>query len=99
NFTPLDLRSDKGALWENFLIAERIKYNANHRKFVRPYFWRTTQQQEVDYVEEINAKLTGFEIKWQARKNPHTPKTFKENYQAEIHVVDRNNFRDFVLPD
>jgi len=97
NFIPLDSRADKGALWENFLLSERIKHNAYHGKRVRSYFWRTKQQQEVDYVEEINGKVEGFEFKWQASAREKLPKSFMDTYQAKIKVFDRHNFRDFVL--
>ena len=97
NFDPLELRMDKGALWENFLIAERIKQNQYKQRLVRPYFWRTTQQQEVDYVEDKAGKIYGYEFKWQMKKKHYLPKTFADTYNANCQVIDRNNFRDFVL--
>lgn len=95
NFDPLDLRQDKGALWENFLISERLKQNKYKDTYARMYFWRTTQQQEIDFVEEINGKISGYEFKWNNRKiNPS--KTFTENYNAEVKLICRDNFRDFI---
>lgn len=95
NFNQLDLRPDKGVLWENFLVSERLKQNLYKDTFARMYFWRTMQQQEVDYVEEYNGKITAFEFKW-INKKTKFPQNFIETYKAEGHVIDRNNFREFV---
>ncbi|MEN0049791.1 MAG: ATP-binding protein [Bacteroidota bacterium] len=96
NFAPLELRNDIGGLWENFLISERMKQLAYKRPFAKSYFWRTTQQQEVDYIEDYNGVVTGFEFKWNPKKKPRFPKTFVETYQAQTQIVNRDNFRDFV---
>ncbi|HOO83196.1 MAG TPA: ATP-binding protein, partial [Prolixibacteraceae bacterium] len=80
NFNPIELRTDKGALWENFLISERVKQNEYKQSLAHIYFWRTKQQQEVDFVEENNGKIFGFEFKWQKKKNQKLPKTFIESY-------------------
>ena len=61
------------------------------------YFWRTKQQQEIDYIEELNGKLSAFEFKWNPKKNIRFPKTFTANYQAELQGVHRDNFRQFVI--
>lgn len=95
NFTQLDLRMDKGALWENFLVSERRKQNLYKDTFAKMYFWRTKQQQEIDFVEENNGQITGFEFKWNNKKTKF-PQNFMETYNAEEHVIDRNNFREFV---
>jgi hypothetical protein len=95
NFNQLDLRVDKGALWENFLVSERRKQNLYKDTFAKMYFWRTKQQQEIDLVEEKNGQIVGFEFKWNNKKAIF-PKNFMESYQAEGHVIDRNNFREFV---
>jgi len=97
NFTPLELRIDKGALWENFLISERIKQIEYKQSLARIYFWRTKQQQEVDFVEENSGKIYGYEFKWNNKKKVKLPKTFIEAYNAESKVIDRNNFREFVF--
>jgi predicted AAA+ superfamily ATPase len=97
NFSSLDLRQDKGALWENFLISERKKQNLYKNSFAKMYFWRTKQQQEVDLVEEMDGFLTGFELKWNAKKNIRLPKTFTETYSAASVIIDRTNFREFVV--
>ncbi len=64
NFDPLELRTDRGALWENFLISERIEQNEYKESLAKTYFWRTKQQQEVDFVEEKAGRIYGFEFKW-----------------------------------
>ncbi len=92
NFNQLDLRVDKGALWENFLVSERRKQNLYKDTFAKMYFWRTKQQQEIDYVEERDGKIMGFEFKW-INKKTRFPLAFLDTYQAEGHVIDRNNFR------
>jgi len=97
NFNPLELRTDKGALWENFLISERIKQIEYKQSLAHTYFWRTQQQQEVDFVEEKGGKIYGYEFKWQKKKTQKLPKTFTETYNAETMVIDRENFREFVL--
>lgn len=97
NFNPLSLRSDKGALWENFLISERIKQLEYKESLARSYFWRSSQQQEVDYVEDKAGQLTGYEFKWIARKGLKLPRTFTETYQAASQIIDRENFRQFVV--
>jgi predicted AAA+ superfamily ATPase len=97
NFNPVDLRNDIGALWENFLISERKKRNEYHRQYVSTYFWRTKQQQEVDYLEEGNGKVMGYEFKWNAQSKVKIPKAFKEAYHAEVMVIHKENFREFVM--
>ncbi|MEL6942574.1 MAG: DUF4143 domain-containing protein, partial [Bacteroidota bacterium] len=74
NFSPIHLRDDTGALWENFLIAERKKYLAYSFTYANTYFWNTHTGAEVDYVEERNGKYHGFEFKW-------NPKKFKKTYR------------------
>lgn len=97
NFSNLELRQDKGALWENFLIAERLKQNAYHRSLAKMYFWRTTRQQEVDLIEEESGGISAYEFKWKAKGNVRFPKTFLSTYDADTKVIDRDNFRDFVV--
>jgi predicted AAA+ superfamily ATPase len=96
NFNPLDLRIDKGALWENFLVSERRKQNLYKDTFAKMYFWRTRQQQEIDFVEENSGHIVGFEFKWNTKKTKF-PQSFIEIYKAEGIEIDRNNFREFVI--
>ncbi len=97
NFNPLELRNDKGALWENFLISERIKQIEYKQSLARIYFWRTKQQQEIDFVEEYGGKIYGYEFKWNNRKKVKLPKSFLETYDADGKIIDRSNFREFVV--
>jgi predicted AAA+ superfamily ATPase len=95
-FQALPLRQDIGVLWENFLISERLKQISNDipRNY---YFWRTTQQQEVDYVEEVNGTFYGYEFKWNERKKIKFPLTFTKNYNAQNLGINKSNFREFVI--
>jgi uncharacterized protein len=96
NFNALELRQDKGALWENFLISERMKKLHYENSLSKPYFWRTAQQQEVDYVEETAGKISGYQIKWNTKAKVKANKLFKETYQAEIVTINRENFYAFL---
>lgn len=96
NFNPIELRNDVGALWENFLMSERLKRNHYHQKYCNKYFWRTKQQQEVDYVEEADGRITGFEFKWNPKAKARIPSNFTKTYHADIEVISKENFREFV---
>lgn len=98
NFAPLALRNDVGALWENFFISERIKSNHYNARYCRSYFWRTTQQQEIDYIEESDGQFTLFEMKWNPNKaSAKIPKAFMENYDvAETVVITTDNYIDYL---
>lgn len=88
NFAPLSMRSDIGALWENFIISERLKANQTAGRNVNSYFWRTTRQQEIDYVEESDGQFSLFEIKWNPKKgNAKFPPVFSETYSVKEKVV------------
>lgn len=93
---PLVIRQDVGVLWENFLVSERIKQISQNKDQRQYYFWRTAQQQEVDYVEEINGRFFGYEFKWSERKKIKFPKTFSNGYDSVNYGINRSNFRDFV---
>ncbi len=96
NFNSLNLRSDVGALWENFCITERIK--ANQRKDLSPnqYFWRTYSQKEIDYLEERDGKLFAFEFKWNKKKTK-IPKEFLNAYKnAEFEIINKDNYFKFL---
>ena len=99
NFNPLKLRTDTGALWENFLISERKKQNIYKNTFSRMYFWRTKQQQEIDFVEERNGEIYGFQFKWNAKSKIKFPETFIKTYNPKTQIIDKNNFREFVKID
>lgn len=96
NLNPFDIREDRGALWENFLISERIKHNAYTIPLTQSYFWRTKHQQEIDYVEEYGGKITGFEFKWNPKTKVKIPQSFIENYQADFKIIHSENFNEFI---
>jgi len=97
NFSPLTLRQDVGALWENFLISERIKVNHYRKRYVNTYFWRTQAQQEIDYIEEADGQFKAFEFKWNERKTSKLPAKFAEAYAPQIfEVINRQNFDSFL---
>ena len=95
-FQPLALRHDTGALWENYMIAERRKRNFNVMGHTDFFFWRTYDKQEVDLIEECDARLEALEFKW-GDKKPTAPKAFREAYpQASFSVVNPDNYSDFL---
>jgi predicted AAA+ superfamily ATPase len=98
NFNPVHLRQDIGALWENFMISERYKRLSNHKVYANRYFWRTTRQQEIDYIEESNGQFSAVEFKWNPKKKQSLPKPFAENYAATLNVFHRDNFTEFLIP-
>ncbi len=98
NYAPLELRNDVGALWENFLVSERMKYNHYRKNYVNTYFWRTQAQQEIDYIEESDGTFRAFEFKWSATKNPKLSEKFATAYNpSKYQVINRDNFEAFLL--
>jgi len=99
NFSPLSLRADTGALWENFMVSERLKQLAYHEINATRYFWRTHAQQEVDYVEERNGQISAFEFKWNRTAKARIPKTFTNAYpDSQTMIVTPDNFQQFLAP-
>jgi len=96
NYNSFELRTDIGALWENFCIVERKKYLEEKGKRVNTYFWRTYDQKEIDYVEEADGLITGYEFKWNAKKDYRLPKRFMDQYSAKVEKIDRDNFWKFL---
>jgi uncharacterized protein len=98
NFNQIENRTDIGALWENYLVSERVKYLAYQQKWVNHWYWRTTEQQEIDYLEEENGKLTAYEFKWNPTAKVSIPNAFKQSYPlAEINILHRENFYEFLV--
>lgn len=99
NFQQMEFRQDAGALWENFVISERIKKQKYAQWNGRNYFWRTYQQQEIDWLEEVNSSFSAFEFKWNPKKGKvKFPKTFLENYKIEsTSVITPQNIDEFLL--
>lgn len=96
NFNPINLRNDVGALWENFLMTERRKCNHYHQHYSKGYFWRTRQQQEIDYVEEADGQITAYEFKWNPKAKVKIPAAFSQAYKAAFKIISKENFREFV---
>jgi predicted AAA+ superfamily ATPase len=99
NFNQIETREDKNALWENFLMSERLKQLRYAKRNTRMHFWRTKQQQEVDYVEVSGEEITGYEFKWNPKRNIRFSKTFTKNYSQNVYGIHRGNFREFVMPE
>ncbi len=98
NFNNIELRTDKGALWENFLVSERFKLLNNIQSDFKRYFWRTQQQQEIDYIEERDGKLYAFEFKWSEKKKPKIPATFLKAYpESFTAMINRDNYIEFLV--
>jgi uncharacterized protein len=97
NLNPIDLRNDVGILWENHMVSERVKYQTYTSMIVNNFFWRTYDQQEIDWVEEREGQLFGFEFKW-GKTFAKTPIAWKTAYPgASFEVIHPNNFKEFVV--
>ncbi len=97
NFNTLDVRDDKGGLWENFCVVERMKANHNRRRFVNTYFWRTYDQKEIDYLEEEGGRLRAFEFKFSLKTKTKIPSEFLSTYsQSEFKVIHQENYWEFI---
>lgn len=98
NFLPVHSRTDVGPLWENYIISERLKFNCNNDIDFKSYFWRTTQQQEVDYIEENDTELSAFEFKWNPNKQGFLSKTFSKAYPVKIFdTISPKNIEVFLV--
>ena len=99
NLNPPELRTDIGNLWENFVIAERLKHNENNGNYPNTWFWRSHQQQEIDYLEEAGGALSGWEVKW-GNARFRVPSSFAATYpQCTVSLVNRDNVLGFVSAD
>lgn len=97
-FNRLDQRNDIGALWENFMMIERLKAREYQSILANVYFWRTYDQQEIDLIEEREGKLFGVEFKWSAKKSVSPPKAWLEAYpNSEFTIIHSENYLEFVL--
>jgi predicted AAA+ superfamily ATPase len=96
NFKPLSLRYDVGELWENYLMVERLKKNNYEQNFKEIYFWRTYDQQEIDYIEEKSQEIEAFEFKWGNTK-AKIPVAFANAYpESKFSVITKENYLDFI---
>ncbi len=97
NLNSLEIRDDIGMLWENYIIIERLKKQEYLRIHGNNYFWRTYDQREIDFVEERDGKIFGYEIKWGKKSTASTAKTWLETYKnSEYKVIDKNNYLEFI---
>lgn len=95
-YNPLEFREDKGALFENFCIIERLKYLQRNELRKNQFFWRTHDKKEIDYIEEFNEKIDGYEFKWKS-KRIKKPKDFLDTYKgSSISFITRDNFWGFI---
>ena len=97
-FNPLNLRSDVGFLWENFLVMERLKYRTYTNKYGNAHFWRTYSQKEIDLIEDYEGQLHGYEFKWSSTRVPQAPGEWVTAYpDATYEVINQDNYLDFVV--
>lgn len=98
NFAQPEFRTDMGALWENFLVSERLKQNIYKGTYAQMYFWRTQAQQEIDYIEECDGQLSTFEFKWNPKTKATFPKTFNEAYPgSSFEIITPENYERFIM--
>jgi uncharacterized protein len=98
NFNQIELRTDLGALWENYLIVERIKCLNYTRRWTNYWFWRTKEQKEIDYIEESDGIIHAYEFKWNSYAKVKMVKSFSEAYpQSTFDVIHPDNFEEFLL--
>lgn len=97
NLNPLHTRNDQGELWENYILSERIKIQHYKRMLVSNYFWRTYQQQEIDWIEEKGGKINAFEMKWNPDKKVKIPSAWQTAYpDSEYQVIHPNNYMEWI---
>lgn len=97
DFTPISVRKDVGSLWENYLVSERFKRNSYNKSDGLPYFWRTSDQMEVDYIEVTGSKIEAFEFKWNPQKKSRITKAFTNRYpDAVIKTITPDNYDAFL---
>ena len=98
NFNPLTQRTDIGRLWENYIISERVKYLNIQQQETDSFFWRTTQQQEIDYIEKNEDRILAYEIKWNPKAKIKIPVTFLTNYSNVISkIITPENYEEVLL--
>ena len=98
NFNSIDIRDDIGKLWENFLFVERLKKCSYDNIYANAYFWRTWEKQEIDYIEEREGKIFGYEFKWNENKHIKEPTQWKETYSnGSFEVILKENYLSFVI--
>ena len=100
NFSPPEMRNDTGALWENFLVSERTKLLYNNQMYAKQFFWRTKQQQEIDYLEESEGLLAAYEFKWKPKRKVRFPKAFLNAYPNHTtETITPDNYMNFLVKE
>ena len=96
NFNPVESRNDTGQLWENYMISERIKYQEYKKLSSNNYFWRTYEQQEIDWIEERGGTLHGYEFKWKKTKVKIPPQWKNAYPDAKFKLINLQNFQTWL---
>ena len=97
NMNPIEIRNDIGALWENYIISERIKYQKYNRMLVYNYFWRTYDQQEIDWIEDRGGILHAYEFKWNPKRKAKKPVAWKNAYEnSKFEVINSDNYSTWI---
>jgi predicted AAA+ superfamily ATPase len=97
NFNKLELRADVGDLWENYLAAERIKFQNYTQLHCTNYFWRTYDQQELDWVETEGETIRSYEFKYKLTKSPKAPRGWTNAYpEASFEVIHSGNYLEWI---
>jgi len=97
NFNSYDLRIDRGGVWENFIITERMKRNAYHEQKKNYYFWRTYSQKEIDFIEESHGHMAAFEIKWSQTTQSGKSQFLKTYPGSSVELISRDSYLDFIV--
>jgi predicted AAA+ superfamily ATPase len=98
NLNPIEQRTDAGALWENYLVSERMKFNEYHKRWPNSWFWRTKDQKEIDYIEEKDGLISAYEFKWNPERKHKNPKLFLNAYpESTFQVIHPKNVEEFLL--
>lgn len=97
NVNDINLRNDIGELWENYLVSERLKFQQYNGMLVSNYFWRTYQQQEIDWIEEREGKLFAYEIKWNSNRKVKIPTGWKTGYpESTFEIINPENYLNWI---
>ena len=97
NLNNIESRNDAGALWENFIISERIKHINYTNQWINYWFWRTKDQKEIDFIEESGGQITGYEFKFNPNSKGRVPASFKKAYpDSQVIIIHPQNFETFL---
>jgi predicted AAA+ superfamily ATPase len=98
DFRQISLRNDMGMLWENYVISERVKFNAYNQTGSQLYFWRNYLQREIDLIEVKDNRIYAYEIKYGKESKVKIPLAFKTAYpDADFQKIDSDNYLDFIM--